>query len=348
MIRVMILDDSHDPVTIPDETMDFSSGQSLKRKTSDAPISRVSKPRRSRKVRTLSSAAYTDFTRNFPQTGRSILGAIKQCAGDEYNAEIFAQLFCGIGSPSVLLDLRDVLQNLGTIVRPVYTEHLDCHQTLTALEQLDRLDSTSRILRRLFLHRLCVLRHERIRHHESEKWKQSLRSRGTRSSRAASLALHDLVLWSSQPGKQDADALAKRRTWMENKLRRGRNWCQLSNTFSPLVLMLVPQGREFTISDTDIEKINGSAWDQFTKILRCHRGHFLDRLLGVLPEDLVMVWMKESKNDMVPPAQMISAPPDSMELLEQYRIMCNPGYKCAGSSSFNKEAGVHDRQLDQS
>ena len=169
---------------------------------------------------------------------------------DETAGVVVTRLFYSIGSPNAIRDLRDAVKAVRS--KPLMLEQISSPiHTVSILEHLDANHSACKILRRLYLTWLYALRNDRIDSFEAERSRRPRRTPSKRLTSSATLA-HDDLVCSAYPSihSQHSD-FAKRRSWVENKLRRARNWSKLVEELSSGVLALIPNTGPLVVSDTE-------------------------------------------------------------------------------------------------
>lgn len=161
------------------------------------------------------------------------------CIADEALAHTLTRLFYGIGSPGAFRDLSDACKAIRSKGAQLSRKSV-INQTAAVLEFLDATDCMTKILRRLYLTRLSVLRSDRVRHLEIERSRRHTRSSSNQLARASTMALDDMVQTAYPTINAEIPLFAKKRRWVENKLRRGRNWHKMVDSLSQGILALIP------------------------------------------------------------------------------------------------------------
>lgn len=208
--------------------------------------------RQSRKQRAVSKFAHVNLIPRHVVSTSDVLGIFSAFATvrSTDTATLLTQLFYGIGSPQAFMGLERSLHS--TKVRKQALHHpLSASQTIHALETLEATDYTSRITRRSFLINLINLRKQRIESYEVKRTKTRSCVDSERNPRAASRALDDLLREAYPDLSCNNSHFQRKRAWIENRLRRGKNYHRLAETISPNILAMIPQTEPFTISDTE-------------------------------------------------------------------------------------------------
>ncbi len=180
---------------------------------------------------------------------------------DPSSMEVLTRLFYAIGSPDAFYQLHHAckasrqVQELRT---PQLTNSIS--EAMQALDQLDVTVIAPSILRRFYLATLVTHRHDRERHHQSQRPERRIRSRNSpaeeRFKRADTAALADMMAEAYpnlKPTRKRSAALhdeyQKKLSSLKIRLREGRNWYMMQQRFSSGILALVPTYGEYQIQN---------------------------------------------------------------------------------------------------